>query len=95
MNVLSRMGTRDAEWYFLAGYAQYGLGNRAQALEYASRAVQMEPGNTEYRTLLDMLQQGARVYTDNTRGYTMPQAGGGWCCRMIVFNLFLNLCCRC
>jgi len=95
MNVLSRMETRDAEWYFLAGYAQYGLGNRAQALEYAGRAVQMDPNNAEYRGLLNALRSGGRVYADNTRGYTMPQTDGGWCCRMIALNLFFNLCCGC
>lgn len=95
MNVLNRMETRDAQWYFLAGYAQMGLGNRAQAMEYAGRAVQMEPNNMEYQRLLQILQSGTQTYSDFGRGFSMPQSGGNWCCRLILFNLFLNLCCRC
>lgn len=97
MNVLSRMEKRDAEWYYLAGYAQMGLGNRAQALEYASKAVQMEPNNAEYRRLLQSLQSGAQSYGNFTQGFNfnMPQGGGNWCCRLILFNMFLNFCCRC
>lgn len=95
MNVLSRMETRDAQWYFLAGYAQMGLGNRAQAMEYAGRAVQMEPSNAEYRQLLNVLQSGARQYNGFSQGFTMPTAGGNWCCRMLLLNLFCNFCCRC
>ena len=95
MNVLSRMEKRDAQWYYLAGYAQMGLGNRAQAMEYASRAVEMEPNNMEYRRLQQMLQSGSQMYGDFSQGFSMPRGGGNWCCRMILLNLFLNLCCRC
>ncbi len=95
MNVLSRMENRDAQWYYLAGYAQMGLGNRAQAMEYASRAVQMEPNNTEYGNLLRMLQSGAQQYSGFSQGFSMPTASGNWCCRMLLLNLFCNFCCRC
>lgn len=95
MNVLSRMENRDAEWYFLAGYAQMGLGNRAQAMQYASTAVQMDPNNMEYRRLLSMLQTGGQNYQSFSHGFSMPQGSGNWCCRMILLNLFCNLCCRC
>ena len=93
MNVLSRMEERDAEWYFLAGYAQMGLGNRAQAMEFASRAVQMEPGNPEYQRLLQVLQSGGQMYTDFGRGFTMPQGTGGWCFRIVLLNILLRFCC--
>ncbi len=95
MNVLSRMESRDAEWFFLAGYAQMGLGNRAQALEWANKAVQMSPNNMEYRRLLQMLQSGGQAYGNFSRGFTMPHIGGNWCCRLLLINLICNLCCRC
>lgn len=95
MNVLNRIENRTAEWYFLAGYAQMGLGNRAQALQYANTAVQMEPNNPEYRQLLNMLQTGGQSYGAYGRGFSIPTGGGNWCCRMILLNLFCNLCCRC
>ena len=95
MNVLSRMESRDAQWYFLAGYAQMGLGNRAQALEWANKAVQMEPNNFEYQRLLQMLQSGGQMYTNFARGFSMPSMSNNWCCRLILINLFCNFCCRC
>ncbi len=95
MNVLGRMEQKDAEWYFLAGYAQMGLGNRAQALQYANTAVQMAPDHMEYRRLLSMLQAGGQRYGAANYGFSMPSVSNNWCCRMILLNLFLNLCCRC
>lgn len=95
MNVLSRMDNRDAEWYFLAGYAQMGLGNRAQAMQYANTAVQMDPNNYEYRQLLSMLQSGAQSYHGFSQGFSMPRVSDNWCCRILILNLFCNLCCRC
>lgn len=95
MGVLSRMENRDAEWYYLAGYAQMGLGNRAQAMEFAARAVQIEPGNPHYQRLLQTLQSGAQTYSDFGRGFTMPQGGSSWCFKLILANLFCNFCCRC
>ena len=94
MNVLMRMESRDAEWYFLAGYAHMGLGNRAQALEWAKKAVQMSPNNMEYRRLLQMLQSGGQAYGNFARGFTMPNIGGNWCLRIFLLNLFCNFC-RC
>lgn len=95
MNVLSRMESRDAEWYFLAGYAQMGLGNRAQAMDWASKAVQMSPNNMEYRRLLQMLQMGGQAYGNFSRGFSMPSVSSNWCCRVLLINLICNLCCRC
>ena len=95
MNVLSRMESRDAEWYFLAGYAQMGLGNRAQAMEWANKAVQMEPGNMEYRRLLQMLQTGGQAYGTYSRGFSIPGLANNWCCRVLLINLLCNCCCRC
>lgn len=95
MNVLTRMERRDAEWYFLAGYAQMGLGNRVQAMEWASKAVQMDPQNPEYQRLLQMLQSGAQTYGNFSRGFSMPSVSSNWCCRLFLINLFCNFCCRC
>ena len=60
MTVLSSVSSaeRDARWYFLAGIANSGLGNKITAMEFAQRAVQLEPDNEEYRRFLDELQHG-------------------------------------
>ena len=46
MQVLSGISERSAEWYYLCGEANYGMGNRIAALNYARQAVQMDPNNT-------------------------------------------------
>ena len=66
---------RGARWYYLAGVANSGMGNRITAMEYAQRAVQLDPNNGEYRQFLDELQYGGTVYTTRTSGF--PRAGGG------------------
>lgn len=74
-NVLNRVTNRTAEWYFLAAYAHAGVGNRTQALEFARTAVQMEPGNGEYRQLLMQLQQTGMAYETYGRGFGVPRGG--------------------
>lgn len=74
-NVLNRITDRNAEWYFLAAYTHAGVGNRAQALEFARKAVAMEPQNGEYQHLLQQLQYSGNVYESYGRGFSMPTGG--------------------
>ena len=78
---------RDARWYYLAAIANSGLGNRITAMEYAQKAVQMEPGNSEYQQFLSELQYGGTVYTQRTSGF--PQTGnlGRICCGLCALEL--------
>ncbi|MDY2909146.1 MAG: DnaJ domain-containing protein [Oscillospiraceae bacterium] len=55
---------RDARWYYLNAMANLSAGNRIAALENARRAVEIEPDNTRYQKLLDMLQNSGREYRD-------------------------------
>ncbi len=71
-NVLNRIQNRNAEWYFLAAYAHAGVGNRTQALEFARKAVQMEPGNYEYQQLLQQLEYSGVAYETYGRGFGVP-----------------------
>ena len=74
-NVLNRMQDRNAEWYFLSAYAHAGVGNRAQALEFARKAAAMEPQNAEYQQLLQQLQYTGTAYESYGRGFSMPTGG--------------------
>ena len=65
---------RGARWFYLAAIANSGLGNRITAMEYAQKAVQLDPNNSEYRQFLDGLQYGGTVYTARNAGF--PLAGG-------------------
>ena len=77
------LAERDGKWYYLSAGANMYLGNRVAALEYAKRAVEIEPGNEEYRRLLQMLQSGGDFYDRYAGGYA----------RSINLNpLWLGLC---
>jgi len=75
-NVLNRITDRNAEWYFLSAYAHAGVGNRTQALEFARKAVELEPGNGEYQSLLQQLQYSGMAYETYGRGFGIPRGGG-------------------
>ena len=84
---------REARWYFLAGVANYGLGNKISAMEYAQKAVQMEPGNSEYQSFLNELQQGGTVYTNFSSGFPAgSNSMGRLCLGICAANLFMSYC---
>ncbi len=58
INVLNGMENRSARWYFFSSYANLGLGNNVVAMDYAKKAVEMEPGNPEYEQYYQQLQRG-------------------------------------
>ena len=98
MNVLESVMERGAEWYYLCGEANLGMGNRVAALNYARQAVSMDPDSFEYRALLSRLEGGAQYYQRNgaTRGFSAPTALCGnpllSCC---AINLLCNCLCNC
>lgn len=48
---------RRARWYYLYALADHGLGDNARAIDHMQRAVQFEPNNTLYRTLLSQFRR--------------------------------------
>lgn len=60
--LLYEFNERNGEWYFLTGSIAYRKGWLDEAQQNYTRAVQMEPGNLEYRQALAMTQQGGRAY---------------------------------
>ena len=94
INVLNQINDRDARWYYLSGYANYGIGNNGIALEHARRAVQMDPSNLSYRELLNMIESGGAWYQNRRSPYGQTTMSGTDCCtRLCLANLFLNICC--
>lgn len=96
INLLESMKERSAEWYYLSGEAQLGLGNRMAALNYARQAVSMNPNSFEYRALLNRVEGNTRFYQTGGEagGFTMPTMMCGnpllSCC---MLNLLCNCCC--
>ena len=82
--LLQEVPQRDGEWYFLVGSIAYRKGWLDEAMQNYTLAVQMDPGNLEYRQALAMLQQrggGYRPY-----GYTNTVDGLDCCTTMLCLN---------
>lgn len=85
--------SRDAEWYFLKGSVLYKKGWLDDAFSHFSTAVNMDPGNYEYRQAYDQLERSRR-----TGGYRVaPTAPAGGCSACDVCNSLIcaDCCCEC
>ena len=60
---------RDGKWYYLCAGANMYMGNKIAALDAARKACEIEPGNEEYRRLLEQLQSGGDFYDNYTVHY--------------------------
>ena len=74
INVLKEIDAskRNGTWYYYMAYANYRIGNKAEAIENAKVACDMEPYNYQFRELYSALsgqetnyQQKSRVYGGN------------------------------
>ena len=95
VNVLNNIPNRNAQWYYYSAMAHSGMGNNVLAMDYAKKAMDMEPGNYEYQRLYQQMQRGENWYQQQGNVYGMPIADGGWCMKMCLLNLCCNMfCCR-
>lgn len=74
MYILNNIRDRNARWYYLSAIANAYAGNIVTAVQYAERAVQMEPNNQSYRQLVERLKSGETTYFGR-RGYAGPISG--------------------
>lgn len=93
LNVLNNVEDHSSLWYYYSAIANAGLGNHAQALEHATIAAEMEPNNYSYQNLVTQLSRGRGVYQDRQNTYMRSYDTGGWCLRLCLLNMFLNLFC--
>lgn len=91
--VLNGMKDRDARWYFYCSKAYAGKGDGATAMEYAKRAVELDPDNMQYQVYYQQMTSGGSWYTGQQRTYQSPASGmGNWCMRLIILNLICDCC---
>ena len=86
---------RNGEWYYLMGVVVYQKGWLEDAYNYFETACRMEPGNVEYRSMFNRIQQqrsGAQGGYQ-TSGGAMPC---GCCdiCTCLICSDCLCSCCR-
>ena len=94
LNVLNNINDRGARWYYYSAIAHSSLGNNVAALEHARKAASLEPGNGDYRQLLQTLENGGSWYRQRQAGYGYPTMGGGnMCMKLCVANMICNMCC--
>lgn len=96
LHVLSEIteAERDGNWYFYSAFANIQVGNSILALDHARRAVQMEPDNMQFRSLLAQIESGGNWYQSMGETYGNPVGRMGNCCmEMICFHLFCGCCC--
>lgn len=85
---------RNAEWFYLKGTVLYRRGWMDEAYTDFARACQMEPGNAEYRSALNQINnQRSGMYG----GYNpnVPQYGGCSGCDMCSSLCVADMCCEC
>lgn len=94
LNLLEGMRERGAEWYYLCGEANLGMGNRIAALNYARQAVSMNPTSFEYRALLNRVEGNTHFYQTggDAGGFSMPTA---MCSNPLLTCCAANLLCNC
>lgn len=86
---------RNARWYYLFAVANQGAGNSIAAVENMQRAVQLDPNNQLYHTLLRQYRQAGQTYETNARGYnTWAMDPNRLCMSLCLLNMFCNFC-RC
>lgn len=91
--LLQKSSGRGAEWNFLMGSLYYRRGWLSEAQQYFQLAVQMEPGNGEYRQALQRMNMGGPAY--RPQGYGSPMARECDMCDICTAMWCANLCCRC
>ena len=93
LNVLNGIpfAERSARWYYYSAMANQGAGNNIVAREHATRAVEMEPSNLEYRQFKQHLDNGGAWYSSMGSSYERPYASAGnWCLSMLLLNMICN-----
>ena len=80
VRTLNDISDRSSRWYYLSSVANYGLGNKAVALEHINRAISMEPNNSEYQAVKQRIQGGGQWYANQGMGYGMPNVYGSSMC---------------
>ncbi len=84
---------RDGKWYYLCAGANMYMGNKIAALEAAKRAVEIDPGNTEYRRLLEQLQSGGDFYDNYAANYSTGLSTDKLCLTLCALNACLGPTC--
>ncbi len=90
LNTLSNVDTddRDAEWYYYSALANSGMGNNVAALTHAKTACRLNPSDSRYTDLVEMIEAGGRWYAGRQGGYSEASGLG----RICLYCLCMQCC---
>lgn len=88
LRLLDSINTRNGQWYFLAAVTHFNLGNKSTALNYISRAMEMEPDNMEYRNFYHQMENYSNAYSQKQTKYS-TNINTGVCFRFLPWLLCL------
>ena len=86
--LLQEVPQKNGEWYFLMGSIAYRRGWLDEAMQNYNLAVQMDPGNMEYRQALSMMQRGGQAYRPYGNSGGMDSLD--CCTSMLCLNCLCN-----
>ena len=91
---LTRIGERNAEWYYLFGVMNIRRGWFNEGVSNIQAAVNMDPSNYEYRNTLNSVVSQAGGYKQGMqqRGYNSPE---NMMCQALQCYCCADMCCDC
>lgn len=93
LSMLSFVSKRDARWHYFSAIANYGVGNRATAINHSKIAYEEEPFNDDYRMLYERLSGAGNSYQQASEEYGRPVRRFPWTCVWCCLaNIVCSLC---
>jgi molecular chaperone DnaJ len=90
--MLNQSNSRTAQWFYLKGVVFQRKGWYAEALSHFQIAVNMEPGNAEFRNALNTMNQNNNMYRQRSGQYGGQDADLCTLCQCLICT---DCCCEC
>ncbi len=84
IRTLDNIFERNAEWNFLMGVCYINIGSTGQGYQFVQNAVNMDPGNMEYRTYLNQINNMQRTYQQRAYNYGGRNSNSVDCCTQLI-----------
>lgn len=89
LRVLAEAPYKTAEWYCYSGIALSAIGDWQLAQEHAMMAVDMEPDNAEYESVLAQIEGAAGRHLKKRSRHTLSNAGVTVVFLLVIFGFIL------
>lgn len=83
IKILNGMPSRNAEWNYLMGVCYVNMGSIGQGVQFIKNAVNMDPGNFEYRNFYNQVANMQNAYTQRSYNYRGGNSSADCCTQLI------------